>query len=135
MMDVIVKTVLHFYPDIEAIYLFGSAKTDDEWPESDVDIALLFPHYQAKLIENLPFSECNTALTNILKKEIDLINLRLVSMVFQFQIITTGRLIYTGSENAISEYEMLTISSYQKLNEERQDILQEFYSTKRAYPV
>ncbi|PKM99247.1 MAG: hypothetical protein CVU78_07300 [Elusimicrobia bacterium HGW-Elusimicrobia-2] len=40
--EIIVKTVLSHYPDIQAIYLFGSYGTGDEWPDSDVDIALLF---------------------------------------------------------------------------------------------
>ncbi len=39
----IVQTVLRQYPDTQAIYLFGSYGTEDEWPDSDVDIALLLP--------------------------------------------------------------------------------------------
>ncbi len=39
----IVRTVLDHYPDTQAIYLFGSYGTENEWPDSDVDIALLLP--------------------------------------------------------------------------------------------
>jgi predicted nucleotidyltransferase len=46
--DAIVKAVLTFYPDVEAIYLFGSYGTEDERPDSDVDIALLLPYDRAK---------------------------------------------------------------------------------------
>ena len=45
--DAIVETVLGFYPDLEAIYLFGTYQTEGEWPDSDVDIALLFSHNRA----------------------------------------------------------------------------------------
>ena len=44
----IVRTVLRHYPDTQAIYLFGSYGTENEWPDSDVDIALLLPPEQAK---------------------------------------------------------------------------------------
>ena len=135
MSEAIVKTVLRFYPEVEAIYLFGSYGTEDEWPESDVDVALLLPPAQAKSIRTLALSECRFALDDVLKKEVDLVNLRLVSTVFQFQIVTTGRLLFTGNENAVAGFEMLTLSHYQKLNEERREILQEFYRTGRAYRV
>lgn len=135
MKEAIVETVLHFYPGVEAIYLFGSYGTEDEWPSSDVDIALLLPPAQAKSVKNLIVSECRFALDDLLKKEVDLVNLRMVSTVFQFQIVTTGRLLYTGNAYAVDEFEMLTLSFYQKLNEERREILEEFYKTGRAYRV
>jgi uncharacterized protein len=133
--DVIVKTVLTFYHDAEAIYLFGSYGTEDERPDSDVDIALLLPHDGAKGHNNIATSPCRRSLEESLKKDVDLANLRPASTVFQFQIVTTGRLIYTGDENAVQLFEMLTMSQYQRLNEERKDILREFYKTRRAYPV
>ena len=50
---VIIKTVLSYYPAVQGIYLFGSFGTEDEWPDSDIDIALLMPPEQAKQ-ENFP---------------------------------------------------------------------------------
>jgi len=135
MNDIIIKTVLDFYSDVEGIYLFGTYGTEDARPDSDVDIALLLSPTRAKEIRNIAISDCRDALEGELRREIDLINLRQVSTVFQFQIITTGQLIHTGSERAVQEFEMLTFSFYQKLNEERHSILESFYQTKRAYPV
>ena len=41
-----------------------------------------------------------------------------------------------GADNdAVAEFEMLTLSYYQKLNEERQAILEAFHETGRAYAV
>jgi predicted nucleotidyltransferase len=133
--DAIVKAVLTFYPDVEAIYLFGSYGTQDERPDSDVDIALLLPYDRAKENKNIVISKCRHVLEERLKKEVDLANLRLTSTVFQFQIVTTGRLIYSRDVQAVQVFEMLTMSQYQRLNEERKDILQAFYKTGRAYPV
>ena len=127
--------ILAFYPDIEAIYLFGTYQTEDEWPESDVDIALLFPPATAKLIKGLPFSDCCMALTDVLKKDVDLVNLRMVNTVLQHEIIQTGRIIYMKDENTIDLFEMIVMSLYQKLNEERAGILKEIYKSGRILNV
>jgi len=127
----IVRTVLDFYPDVEAIYLFGSYGTEDEQQDSDVDIALLLPHKQAKEIKNLAMSECNYALMKILKKDVDLVNLRLVNTVFQHEIIQNGRMLYANDENAVDAFEMAVLSAYQKLNEERAGILEEIFKSGR----
>ncbi len=37
------KLILNHFPNIQAIYLFGSYGTEDEWFNSDIDIALLLP--------------------------------------------------------------------------------------------
>ncbi|MEW5949504.1 MAG: nucleotidyltransferase domain-containing protein [Thermodesulfobacteriota bacterium] len=129
--DVIIKASLKYYPDLQAIYIFGTYGTPDEQKESDVDIALLFPHDRAKLIKNLAVSECRYALEDILKRDVDIINLRTVNTVFQHEIIQEGRIIYQQDENAVDCFEMYVISSYQKLNEERAGIIQEIFESGR----
>jgi uncharacterized protein len=129
--EVIVKTVLQFYPDVEAVYVFGSHGTSDERPDSDADVGLLFPPDMAKTIKNLPMSQCSLALEDILVKPVDMINLREENMVFQHEIIQGGRIIYMRGEYAVDEYEMTVMSLYQKLNEERAGILQEIFQTGR----
>ncbi|GAB4541502.1 MAG: type II toxin-antitoxin system antitoxin [Anaerolineae bacterium] len=130
----IIKTILAHYPQTQAIYLFGSYGTADEWPDSDVDIALLLPPEQAKAKKNLLLSQCCFDLEDALSKEVDLLNARQVATVFQKEIIG-GDCIYNAAPYAVAEFEMLVISYYQKLNEERRDILAEFQRTGRAYAV
>lgn len=132
---VIIKTILDHYPAAQGIYLFGSYGTEDEWPESDIDIALLLPPEQAKKEKTLILSEARVDLENALHKEVDLLNARQVSTVFQKEIIGGGNLIYCGDRYAVDEFEMLVISCYQKLNEERREILESFRKTGRAYAV
>lgn len=129
------KIVLQHYPDVQAIYLFGSYGTADEWADSDVDIALLLPPEQARQAKSLLLTACHLELAAALDREVDLLNARRVSTVFQKEIIANGRLIYIADQYAVDEFEMLVISYYQKLNEERKDILAEFHRTGRAYPV
>jgi uncharacterized protein len=78
----IMNTVLHHYPVAQAIHLFGSYQTEEEWPDSDVDIAILLPHDAAKGAELMAISECKNKLQAALGREIDLVNVRLTSTFF-----------------------------------------------------
>ena len=55
--DAIRAVVVKHYPDVRAIYLFGSCAGDNAWPDSDVDIALLLPHEASKRCGCLAMSE------------------------------------------------------------------------------
>ncbi|MDQ7839079.1 MAG: nucleotidyltransferase domain-containing protein [Thermodesulfobacteriota bacterium] len=133
--DVIIKASLKYYPDLQAIYLFGTYGTDEEWPDSDVDIALLLPWKKSKEAGSLMMSDLRFELESLLNKDVDLINLREVSTVLQKEVIVAGRRIYCADEYATDEFEMLVLSYYQKLSEERRDILQSFFETRRAFNV
>ena len=133
--DIISMTVLSFYPDVEAVYIFGSHGTEDEWQDSDVDIALLLSPGRAKVIKGLIMTDCWLALADVLKKEVDLVNLRQVNTVFQREIIINGRVLYKKDENIVDCFEMNVLSAYQKLNEERAGILQEIFRTGRILNV
>ncbi|HNY42842.1 MAG TPA: nucleotidyltransferase domain-containing protein [Bryobacteraceae bacterium] len=133
--DRIVPIILEHYPKAQAIYLFGSYGTADEWPDSDVDIAILLPHDEARRRPQLMLTDCHYALADALGKRVDLLNARGVSTVFQKEIIESGRLLYCADDEALAEFEMLTLSHYQKLNEERRGIIESFQATGRAYAV
>jgi predicted nucleotidyltransferase len=134
-LEEIISAIISAHPDVQAIYLFGSWGTEGEWPDSDVDVALLLPPEKAKLEGPLAMSKLCFKLEKLLRKEVDLLNLRQVSTVFRKEIIMADRRIYCADEYAADEFEMLTISFYQKLNEERAGILEEFHRTGRAYNV
>lgn len=131
----IVQTILIHFPQVQAVYLFGSYGTEDERPSSDVDIAILLPPEQAKAAGSLLLGELHLALAELLGKEVDLVNLRQVSTVFQKEIVMTGQQIHCADAYAADEFEMLTLSYYQKLNEERREILAAFAESGRAYDV
>jgi predicted nucleotidyltransferase len=131
----ITRIILDQYPATQAIYLFGAHGTADEWPDSDVDIAVLLPPVEAKRTGLMVMDEARVALERMFHKDVDLINLRLVSTVFQKEIVFTGRRIYCADVYAAAEFEMLVLSFYQRLKEQTREILDEFRKTKRAYPV
>ncbi len=77
-------------------------------------------------------SDLRFELERLLEKDVDLINLRRVPTVLQKEIVATDRRIHTADEYAADEFEMLTISYYQKLNEERSEILKEIMTSGRV---
>lgn len=123
--DHIIAAITTNYPAIQAIYLFGSYATENERPDSDLDIALLLAPDTAKREGNLVLHPLRPKLEKLLNKDVDLINLRQVSTVFQKEIIGADRRVYTGDAYAADEFEMLVLSFYQKLNEERAEIIEE----------
>lgn len=128
-----IQTVLAVYPDTQAIYLFGSWGTEDEWPTSDLDMAVLLPPEQAKAVDFWLWMNLTMRLEDIIHKKVDLLNVRQVSTVFQKEVIMADRRIYTGNEYAADEFEMLTLSFYQKLNQERAEILADGLHSGRFY--
>jgi predicted nucleotidyltransferase len=121
----IIDTVLRHFPGTQAIFLFGTFGTPDERPDSDVDIALLLPHDQAKSIGPLALTPCHADLEQALERDVDFINARQVDTVLQKEIIGGERRIFTGDAFAADEFEMLTLSYYQDLNIERRKILED----------
>ena len=123
--DKITKSILKHHPAAQAIYLFGSHGTEDEREDSDVDIAILLTPEESKNVETLVLSDLRYELETLLKKDVDLTNLRQAPTVLQKEIIVANRRVYCADEYAADEFEMLTISYYQRLNEERDEIIQD----------
>ncbi|MBN2012088.1 nucleotidyltransferase domain-containing protein [candidate division KSB1 bacterium] len=131
----IINIITNHYPNVQAIYLFGTYGTDDEWQDSDIDIAVLLPHETAKKLASLVMSDCRWELERELHKNIDLINIRCVSTVFQTEIISANRKIDCRDTRAADEFEMLTLSYYQQLNFERKEILEEIKTTGKVLNI
>jgi len=128
--DDIIRVIL-CYPDVQAVYLFGTYDTEDERPDSDADIAVLLAPQQARAAGLLALSDLRVELEDLMKKRVDLINLRRVPTVLQKEVIAADRRIYHADEYAADEFEMLTLSYYQKLNEERAELIEDALATGR----
>ncbi len=90
-----------------------------------MDVAILLPPEESRKVGSLAMSALHLALESSLRKDVDVINVRLVSTVFQKEIVMANRRIYTADRYAAEEFEMLTLSYYQKLNEERAGIVEQ----------
>jgi predicted nucleotidyltransferase len=102
---------------------------------SDIDLAVLLPHAEAKQAGSLSLSEARFQLEEALGRQIDLVNARVSPIVLQKEIIGGGTCLFADDSSKVEAYEILVLSLYGKLNEERRGILEEFYASGKAYPV
>ena len=107
------------FSDLIAAYLFGSYSQGTQNKESDIDLAILVP----RKVDAATLWQQSLELSDLVKKDIDLINLLDVSTVFQFQITSTGQRIVCNHPSEAEAYETLVFTKYVKLNEARAGIL------------
>ncbi len=132
----LIKAVCISHPDTQAIYLYGTWGTEDQRRGSDLDIAVLLPPTTARTVDHSAWLHLSVEVARAAKVEYaDLINLRTASVILRKEIIAANRRIYCADEYAADEFEMLTLSYYQKLNEERREIVESGLSTGRFYDV
>jgi predicted nucleotidyltransferase len=129
----LVAEILATYPQTQAVYVFGSYVPGEQQADSDLDVAILLPHQQARAAGNLRLSDLQQRLSSRVGVEVDLVNLRQVSTVFQQEIINTGQRIYCPDTMTCDAFEALVLSLYTKLNEERAEILTDIRNSGRIY--
>lgn len=83
------------------IYLFGSAATGHVRPDSDIDIAFLSD--KRSLDQRFMLAQQSA---ERLQRNVDLIDLKQASTVFQAQIVSSGKVIYCADEQKKSGVRM-----------------------------
>lgn len=131
----LISALLADLPDTQAVYLYGSVASGTATAASDLDLGVLLPHRTALRVGLLSLSSTRLRVASLVGREVDLVNLRRVPIVLQKEVVAGGCRIHTADRRAAEEYEMLVLSFYGKLNEERSEILAELARTKRAYRV
>ena len=116
------EVIIDFLSDKEIVYLFGSAYRGELRPESDIDIAF----YTNKEQDVFSTFESTNKLSELLGRNVDLIDLKQASTVFAFKVLTTSKCLFVKENNLKEEFEYLTYSSYARLNEERAEILKSY---------
>ena len=113
---------------LSAVYVFGSQVTGHATADSDLDIALLMD-------ERLPAEalwELSSTLANLVKCDVDLLDLRAASTVMQYRIITTGTRLWSKDSQA-ELYESFILSQKTALDEARADLLKDIQTTGTVY--
>ncbi|MCL6626658.1 type VII toxin-antitoxin system MntA family adenylyltransferase antitoxin [Alicyclobacillus shizuokensis] len=101
------------------IYLFGSAAKERLRPDSDVDLAFL-PDQPLDPYDTFLHAQ---ELADLLKREVDLVDLSHASTVMQAEIVAYGRLLYERDRDQRCVYVIRAMKAYAMLNEERQCVL------------
>jgi predicted nucleotidyltransferase len=115
--------------DLEGLYLFGSRANGSFSTQSDWDFAFL----SRKGLPELELWEMKSSIESLFDVEIDLIDLYKESTVLQWEVLKTGIMINSKNAMAVATFEYLTMSFYQKLEEERADIMKDIAQRGSVY--
>ena len=117
----VIKQQLQPLAGLKLIYLFGSRAEGQETASSDWDIAFLADK-PLPLLERWQLAQ---QLASELGVDVDLIDLAAASTVLRMQVIANGRLLF-GEKYDSEVFETQVYSMYGRLQESRQDIVQDF---------
>ncbi|WP_205668558.1 nucleotidyltransferase domain-containing protein [Ammoniphilus sp. CFH 90114] len=112
------------------IILFGSMANGCAHRDSDIDIAFLSDEKQLDQYEVFLIAQ---ELAAKLSRDVDLIDLKQASTVFQARIVHTGKAIYCTDELKKAKFEVKALKMYTKLNEERTEILRRIEESGSVY--
>ncbi|MGH8559881.1 MAG: type VII toxin-antitoxin system MntA family adenylyltransferase antitoxin, partial [Methylococcales bacterium] len=123
-----VKHLQAAFPRLLAVYAFGSQIQDTAQKESDLDLAVLCEGYA----DPLYLWELSAELADMLHMDVDLLDLRAASTVMQYQIITTGRLLW-GKGLGVGLFECFILSEKTELDAARAGLLTDIAKTGKVY--
>lgn len=103
----------------EAIVLFGSYSRGTQSNESDIDIAIK----PEKEISKKDLFYLSQELEDIIKKDIDLVNLDNINDSFRYEILINGKTIFCKDEFKFEMYKLDMYREYLELNESRKAII------------
>jgi uncharacterized protein len=96
------------HPDISAIYLFGSHAKGHERSKSDVDLGVLFN----RDLDGFERVNLETEISNLLKKEVELIDMKKSSPFLCHQIYKHGKTIYQDGTDLAFLFRAASIRDY-----------------------
>ncbi|MGB6127912.1 MAG: nucleotidyltransferase domain-containing protein [Psychrilyobacter sp.] len=108
--------------DKEIIYIFGSYAKKENTENSDVDIAF----YSKGEYDSFEIFLLAQEISIGIKKEVDLVQLKKSSTVFQKEVVENGICIYEKNSLEREKFELLVYKKYFKLNEERKEIIDNY---------
>ncbi|MBW1852229.1 MAG: nucleotidyltransferase domain-containing protein [Deltaproteobacteria bacterium] len=96
------------HPEISAVYLFGSFASGHPRAKSDIDLGVLF----FEDVDSFFRVNLETTLSNLLRRDVDLIDMRKSSPFLRHQIYKYGRAIYHGGGDFPFQFRANSIREY-----------------------
>lgn len=115
-----VIAILREKTDCDVIILFGSYARGTKTKESDIDVAFR----TKKEISKQEQFDIKQELEEILKIDVDLVNLDDITDVFRYEILMNGETIYCKDNFKFDMYKLDMFREYLELNESRKDIIE-----------
>ena len=96
------------HPEISAVYLFGSHAVGHSRSKSDIDLGILFINE----VDSFTRINMETKISNLLKKDVDLIDMRKSSPFLCHQIYKYGKFIYHDGSDFPFQFRANSIRDY-----------------------
>lgn len=123
----VVEELTSKWPNIQAIYVFGSVATGEDRPGSDLDLAVLGSP-NPTLAWQLAIE-----LGTLLVHDVDLVDLRSVNHLLQAEVVQKGKLLWCHDPLEVEDWELSVWSSYQNMVEQTKYIVEEGIASGRYY--
>ncbi len=124
----VLAALLARFPHTLAVYAFGSQVQGAAGSDSDLDLAVLLAGYA----DPVQLWELAGSLADVAGCPVDLLDLRAASTVMQYQVITTGRRIWTQGIDA-DLFESFVLSEKTALDTARSGLLSDIQKEGRVY--
>ena len=109
--------------NLTAIYLYGSILTKRFDDESDIDIAVI----TEDRIDHAVLYNIGAELSVLVKRDIHLVDFAAATDILRIEILKNKNVIFCSNDEKRLYYEMIALTSYQKLNEEREIVIKTQY--------
>lgn len=106
-------------PEAWAFYVYGSFARGDEWPDSDLDLAVLLPP-GVELPDKLALI---AEVSRQVGREVDIVNLRGASLDLVHELLRDGQPLLIRRESDVLGWEAERMTDYADFNPRRADIL------------
>lgn len=124
----VVSMIRAQFPNIMAIYAFGSQVQGTASPQSDLDLAMLVAGYA----DPLALWDMAGSLADVVGCPVDLLDLRAASTVMQYQVITTGQRLWSVGLPA-GLFETFVLSEKTALDEARAPLMADIQRTGKIH--
>lgn len=134
------KNQLKKFPNVLAVYLFGSTVRGNKGKLSDVDIGVVFEN-PSQLLANpekslRTYNDLFDLFAPLARKiaknadKMDLVFLQRTPLSLQKEVVTEGKLLYAKNINKVLDYKEKTVLRYMDIQPLRDQFYQEIYHTR-----
>lgn len=116
-----IAKIIAKYPQVIAIYLFGSFAQNNYTKDSDVDLAVLL----LKKADAVELWHLAQEISNAVGRDVDLIDLMTATTVFQWEIIHSGKIIYVQDQEQEDRFADKVFKMYIEISEIRRAMVQD----------
>jgi predicted nucleotidyltransferase len=115
----ILAAVREALPGVRRVYLFGSRAVGEEWPDSDLDLAVVLDGPA----DRVSLWMAGEDIASRLDVDVDLIDLLTADTVLKHQIVTKGRRLFAADPMDAERYEIFILNDMMNLNEIRAPLI------------